>query len=541
MELLADITFRLTAHEVARLWFCGSKLLNLKLHDGGAPIFDFRLEHVSDFKWPTLVASLAHLRQFSISIALGNCASLSDSLDFWELVPKSVQKLDLTAGLGLSQLARFLQLHGDKGLPNLVSFSFMNPGKDMIELFPTLGTFFPNLQTLDIQALPNQAVASHRLVIAYLPRTLTALKISSSFLCFSADDAPTRLAEWPSGMAALAISNTPFSFTPDLLPRALQSLILQHIHTASASSFDWASLPCGLETLSLHSLDFLKAVDLLRMPSLLRHSLRMLECTTRSISPLTGSEQWVSETLALIEALPPNLTSLYYHFGATLTQEHIVRLPKGLKSMIASSIPTKPSLVPFVPAQFETLCIHVGEEEWPKSQKISESVKHITIKSLLDGAVPVDLREELTLEMVLKNLPSHLERFEFTGHTMTPREILLLPRGLREFITSAKLAGEACLVNMPPHLTGCVITGTLNVILRFLHLPPTSAVPLRIYRWKRYQLTIQTGFLLFQTLWEDYTSDTRGDSPLAMRLVSLAYSLISTLIGQRWNPQAWSA
>lgn len=130
-ESLALITSFISAHDLARLWFCGYRALNNRL-SRSVRIFDLKYNERSALIWPKLISCFSGLKKLFIrSNELGINGAFIRNVDY-RIVPRSIRQMGLFFANGLLSLITL-------PLPSLCRRKFVPRLRfNVIERFPEL-------------------------------------------------------------------------------------------------------------------------------------------------------------------------------------------------------------------------------------------------------------------------------------------------------------------------------------------------------------------------------------------------------------------
>lgn len=411
VDVLADITSRIEAHELARLWNCGNKQLQEALGSrGGAKVFYFESVTQSASKWPLLLRQLPHLTQLSIINSNLECepVNLLEASSCLRKLELSIAK-PLTCFLNaVSQTSSHfahledLEITDRTGSIECETFSLLKTVSSLTRLHLWAPTYTGSTQDFLPPNLTSLTYIAEELgtVDFNLPRSL------QTFECWIGSDTKTvNVGALPSSLRSFSFSGTSSKLTPSeaaLLPRELEEL---NTPTDDRSPKELiAALPPRLRSWKVYS------------P--LELSDDLLALLPRS---LTFTNATISVTAKTVSFLPPNLTEL----GVTSNDLNMLsKLPLGLKMLsscrAAELIHCESGTTPSLPPNLERLL-----------NFSAEILDFVTLPESLMQLSLVDTRFTTAHALLLPQGLQSLDLFDFE-----PESLAHLPQGLQSFIAS---------------------------------------------------------------------------------------------------------
>jgi hypothetical protein len=371
---LAAISMYLEADQIALLWMCGFKLLNVKLTQGGVAQFAFKLKTWRPIFWPPLLASLNKVSYLRVEKVSESSILPCPGFD-WNLLSQSLVTLKLEARLEGSDPEPF----GIRSVFPSIKKLEVCYQTDSWASAPNFAINFPNLTSLGWSPFRPWRGMVHCLQVNTLPPSLTALHGSFGLIEFSTSDTETASEERQSSTVQLSLEPCPW-------PSGLVSIDIR----CNESNMSWIkTLPSSLETLAIgrseklahvpvdFSFPHLPRLQTLKLPSL-GHELsdENIKALPRGLTTLSLYTK--SFKCRQVGFLPPSLTSfraLVCDSGKA-TVETFAQLPRSLTYM-----PYFPGLpveaFPFIPNTATNISCMT---KLPESHQTNEHIKTLQIQ-----------------------------------------------------------------------------------------------------------------------------------------------------------------
>lgn len=422
IDVLVEITRRVSGSDIVRLWMCGSRQLNYKLGVcGGARVLSVDSSATYEMQWPAVItASLAHLDTFRFKCKHLHHNALMKDVDFTTL-PSTIKHIDVAFYNDVDNLHRAL-------LSSPTHFSRLETvrvrghssimGTSQADLIRILPKSTRSIRLLEYYNPANMATCALR--IDEIPPNVTTLKTRDVYIIAAKSDGDSEghtlshlttyattvdggawLSVLPRHLQSLTVGRLDDEYL-HLLPRTLTKLNVAHIQTLSLFV---AALPRSLTKLNapLYSYNMIDAYQVLP------HGL------TAAISCLPARA-----TPEILKALPPSLTDLY-STGVRLCD------------------------IPLLPPRIALVNISGPTDEFVLEHALPHSCTRLKIPGLNDSCIDklppnltrLSVRRNITTLACLAALPASLVHFTIHGRTNTKDDhfeyFSRLPRDLRIF------------------------------------------------------------------------------------------------------------